>query len=93
MYVSAVDHLLFYKISTEPDGVKLRIWESPATSTESSATYLYIINCRVRSIAEAKARLQSHLALNGGTLAMGEALPNKGKVRLMPFPTWNGTEE
>ncbi|HSM83009.1 MAG TPA: hypothetical protein VLS96_15065 [Nodosilinea sp.] len=92
-YIPAADHLLFYKITSETDGMKLRIWESAAAVDPGAAPYLYILNFRVKSMAEAKSRLKAHLAINGGTLVTGQELPQKGKVRLMPHPTWNGTEE
>lgn len=86
------DHLLFYKIVPGPDGIRLRIWESATDLDQSPTPYLYILNLRVSSMAEAKKRLKTHLALNGGTLATGQDLPYKGKVRIMPHATWNGTE-
>ena len=91
-YAPAVDHLLFYKIVNDPDGIRLRIWESATDLDRSQSPYLYILNLRVGSIAEAKKRLKAHLALNGGTLASGQTLPQKGKVKLMPHPTWDGTQ-
>lgn len=92
-YAPAVgNHLLFYKIVSDPDGVRLRIWESATDLDESPSPYLYILNLRVSSLAEAKKRLKAHLALNGGTLATGQDLPFKGKVKLMPHATWNGIE-
>ncbi|WOD38587.1 hypothetical protein [Nodosilinea sp. E11] len=78
---------------SDADGVRLRIWESATYLDDSPSPYLYILNLRVNSLAEAKKRLRVHLALNGGTLATGQDLPHKGKVQLMPHPTWNGTEE
>jgi hypothetical protein len=40
-------------------------------------------------MAEAKAVLSQHLALNGGALACDQAeFPSKGKIRLLAFPTW-----
>jgi hypothetical protein len=87
------DHLLFYKIVSDADGIRLRIWESATDLDQSPAPYLYILNLRVGSMAEAKKRLRSHLALNGGTLATSQALPHKGQVRLMAHATWNGTED
>ncbi|WP_017298428.1 hypothetical protein [Nodosilinea nodulosa] len=91
-YAPAVDHLLFYKIISDPDGIRLRIWESASELDQSPSPYLYILNLRVGSIAEAKKRLKAHLALNGGTLATSQDLPRKGKVKLMPHATWDGTE-
>ncbi|PZO40699.1 MAG: hypothetical protein DCF17_11645 [Shackletoniella antarctica] len=87
------DHLLFYKIVSDADGIRLRIWESATDLDQSPAPYLYILNLRVGSMAEAKKRLKAHLALNGGTLATSQALPHKGQVRLMAHATWNGTED
>jgi hypothetical protein len=86
------DHLLFYKIISAPDGVRLRIWEAATALDDSPSPYLYILNLRVGSLAEAKNRLKDHLALNGGTLSPSQDLPSKGKVKLMPFATWNGSE-
>ncbi|MGB3137285.1 MAG: hypothetical protein WBG38_15730 [Nodosilinea sp.] len=90
-YAPAIDHLLFYKIITDTDGIRLRIWESATDLDQSPSPYLYILNLRVGSIAEAKKRLKTHLTLNGGTLATGQTLPYKGKVKLMPYATWEGT--
>lgn len=91
-YAPAVDHLLFYKIVPDADGIRLRIWESPTDLDQSPSPYLYILNLRVSTMNEAKKRLRAHLALNGGTLAAGQELPQKGKVKLMPHATWDGTE-
>ncbi|HIK44536.1 MAG TPA: hypothetical protein IGR64_06560 [Leptolyngbyaceae cyanobacterium M65_K2018_010] len=92
MYALAADHLLYYKISPEAGGFRLRLWETPAASTHREVNYLYILNFRVASVAEAKAVLAHHLALNGSALASDLTdLPKKGKIRLMAFPTWNGS--
>jgi hypothetical protein len=91
--LDADNHLLFYKIVSAPDGIRLRIWESATELDQSPAPYLYILNLRVGSLSEAKKRLKAHLSLNGGTLTTGQDLPSKGKVRLMPHATWNGTED
>ncbi|MGB3203275.1 MAG: hypothetical protein WBA99_20380 [Nodosilinea sp.] len=93
-YAPVVDHhLLFYKIINDADGIRLRIWESATDLDQSPSPYLYILNLRVGSIAEAKKRLKAHLSLNGGTLATGQALPFKGKVKLMPHATWDGSQD
>lgn len=92
-YAPAVDHLLFYKIVPDADGIRLRIWESATDLDQSPSPYLYILNLRVGSMTEAKRRLKAHLALNGGSLSAGQELPHKGKVKLLPHPTWNGTED
>lgn len=90
MYALATDHLLYYKITSEPAGLKIRIWETPDTAEDHPGAYTYIINRRVADMAEAKAVLSQHLALNGGALACDQAeFPNKGKIRLLAFPTWN----
>jgi hypothetical protein len=87
MHAPIAEYLLYYKISVEPDGVKLRIWESPADDNASKETFLYILNCRASSMAEAKAQLRQHLTLNGGLLSTAGDLPQKGSVKLLPFPT------
>ena len=90
MYALATDHLLYYKITPEPDGFKIRIWEAPATEGDHHGAYLYILNRQVSSMAEARALLSEHLGLNGGALACNQAeLPKKGKIRILAFPTWN----
>jgi hypothetical protein len=92
-YAPAVDHhLLFYKIISDTEGIRLRIWESADPLDQSPSPYLYILNLRVSSLDEAKRRLKTHLTLNGGTLSSGQALPHKGKVRLMPHATWNDAD-
>lgn len=84
---------LFYKISTVADGVTLRIWEeSPSSPARGKVPYLYILNLRVASVAEAKRHLADHVALNGGILVADQTLPAKGKISLMPYPTWTGQE-
>lgn len=89
MYALATDHLLYYKITPEPEGFRIRIWESPAA--ERHGAYLYILNRQVASMAEARDFLANHLSLNGGALACNQAeFPRKGKIHLMAFPTWNG---
>jgi hypothetical protein len=94
MYALATDHLLYYKITPEPDGFKLRIWETPAMDGNRQGAYLYILNHQVSSMAEARAVLANHLSLNGGALACDQAeLPHKGKIRLLAFPTWNGAQD
>lgn len=94
MYALAADHLLYYKITSGPEGCRLRIWEVPDTAEEGEqGSYLYIINLRVANVVEAKAVLTHHLALNGGALACNQAdFPHKGKIRIMAFPTWNRQE-
>ncbi|WP_035991116.1 hypothetical protein [Leptolyngbya sp. KIOST-1] len=92
-YAPADDHLLFYKIINDSDGIRLRIWESASDLDQSPSPYLYILNLRVASIAEAKKRLKTHLALNGGSLTIDQTLPFKGKVKLMPHATWDGSQE
>lgn len=90
MYALATDHLLYYKITPEPEGFRIRIWETPATAADRHGAYLYILNRQVASVAEAQAFLANHLALNGGSLACNQAeFPKKGKIHLMAFPTWN----
>lgn len=88
-----VDHLVFYKIMSVADGIRLRIWESAAALDDTPSPYLYILNLWVRSMAEAKQRLKAHLALNGGTLMTGQDLPPKGKIKIMPHSTWDGCED
>jgi hypothetical protein len=93
MYALATDHLLYYKITPEPDGFKLRLWETATGAGDSQDGYLYIINYRVTSMAAAKAVLTNHLTFNGSALPCNQAeLPYKGKIRLLAFPTWNGCE-
>ncbi|MBE9136242.1 hypothetical protein IQ254_03325 [Nodosilinea sp. LEGE 07088] len=92
-YAPTVEHhLLFYKIISDAEGIRLRIWESAAHLDQSPSPYLYILNLRVSSLEEAKRRLKAHLTLNGGMLSSGQALPHKGKVRLMPHATWNSDD-
>ncbi len=91
MYALATDHLLYYKITPEPGGLALRIWETPTAAARNHGEYLYIINVQVGSMAEARTCLANHLALNGGALVCDQAeLPYKGKIRLLAFPTWDG---
>lgn len=90
MYALATDPLLYYKITLEPTGCKIRIWETPDTTVDGQGPYLYILTRQVNDLAEAKAVLSQHLALNGGALTCDQAeFPHKGKIRLMAFPTWN----
>lgn len=90
MYALAIDHLLYYKITSEPNGLKLRIWETPETAQDHHSHYLYILNLRVANMAEAREVLSQHLGQNGGALACDQAeLPHKGKIRILAFPTWN----
>jgi len=63
MYAPNPQHLLHYKISTEPGGVRLRIWELATGPNTQAKAYLYIINHRLRSVAEAQASLRQHLDL------------------------------
>jgi hypothetical protein len=93
MYALATDHLLYYKITSEHSGLKLRIWETPDLAKDCHETYLYVLNFRVADMAEAKSILTRHLGLNGGALACDQAeLPHKGKIRILAFPTWNAQE-
>jgi hypothetical protein len=93
MYALATDHLLYYKITSEPSGLKLRIWETPDLVQDRHGAYLYVLNFRVADMAEARSILTRHLDLNGGALACDQAeLPHKGKIRILAFPTWNSPE-
>lgn len=83
-----VDQVVFYKIMPAPDGIRLRIWESANHFDDNLAPYLYILNLRVKTTAEAETRLKEHLALNGGKLVTGKDLPYKGQIKLMPHATW-----
>jgi hypothetical protein len=91
-YAPGVEHLLFYKIMPAADGIRLRIWESASHLGDSSLPYIYILNLRVKTPAEAEMRLREHLSLNGGRLVTGQELPYKGQVKLMPHATWTGDE-
>jgi hypothetical protein len=90
MYAPNPQHLLHYKISTEPGGVRLRIWELATGPNTQAKAYLYIINHRLRSVAEAQASLRQHLDLNGGLLTPEQEIPARGKIQLLPHPTWDG---
>jgi hypothetical protein len=89
----AIEPLLFYKISTNSEGTQLRIWEEYSShADQSQSPYLYILSIQLTSAAEAQAYLRLHVALNGGILAADQNLPPKGKIALMPYPTWTGEE-
>lgn len=93
MYALATDHLIFYKISKEIDGFKLRIWEKSA-SWHQNSTYLYILNYQAPSMAAAQELLTSYLASNGqGRAGHHPSLPLKGKVHLLPHATWGPEAE
>lgn len=87
MYAPAIQHLLNYKISAESGGVRLRIWEMATGPSAQEKSYLYIINHRLSSLEEAKARLRQHLDLNGGVLAQEQDIPCRGQIKLRPHPT------
>lgn len=87
MYAPEPEHLLHYKISTDSEGVRLRIWEMAQGQTPREKAYLYIINHRLRSLEEAKEHLRHHLNLNGGSLAEGQNIPARGQIKLLPHPT------
>lgn len=87
MYAPDIQHLLHYKISTDSDGVRLRIWELATGPSTRDKAYLYIINYRLTSMNEAKDRLRQHLNLNGGILAQNQDIPSKGQIKLVPHPT------
>jgi hypothetical protein len=87
MYAPEPQQLLHYKISTEADGVRLRIWEMATGPRAAPKTYLYIINYRFTSLDEAKAQLCHHLSLNGGVFTQEHTIPNRGQIRLIPHPT------
>ncbi len=87
MYAPDFQHLLHYKISIEPGGVRLRMWELAVGSTSGGKSYLYIINYRLNSLDEAKDSLRQHLSLNGGILTQDQDLPPKGQITLVPHPT------
>ena len=94
MHSPAVEPLLFYKISTDSEGTRLRIWEEYARHADrGQSPYVYILNILLTSAAEAQAYLRLHVALNGGILATDQTLPPKGKIALMPYPTWTGQED
>ncbi|TVP65088.1 MAG: hypothetical protein EA342_15055 [Leptolyngbya sp. LCM1.Bin17] len=93
MYSPAIESLLFYKISSDSESTQLRIWEEYSShADQSQSPYSYILNIQLTSAAEAQAYLRLHVALNGGILAADQNLPPKGKIALMPYPTWTGEE-
>jgi|GEM_PF-1598189 len=90
MYALATDNLIFYKISQEIDGFKLRIWEKTPGWSQSSG-YLYIVNYQATSMAVIRQLLASYLASNGRGLPGDHEqtpLPWKGQVSLLPHATW-----
>ncbi len=88
MYALATDNLIFYKISQEIDGFKLRIWEKKNQWSQADG-YLYIVNYQATSIAAIRQLLADYLASNGrGLPGNDNSLPWKGKVRLLAHATW-----
>jgi hypothetical protein len=91
MYALATDNLIFYKISQEIDGLKLRIWEKSSGWTQGGG-YLYIVNYQATSMAAIRQILGTYLASNGRGLPGDtdhSALPWKGQVSLLPHATWS----
>ena len=90
MYALATDNLVFYKISQENDGFKLRIWEKIPGLSQGGG-YLYIVNYQASSMAAIRRLLGSYLASNGRGLPGDHdhtPLPWKGQVSLLPHATW-----
>lgn len=92
MYALASDHILHFRITERPGGVKLTMWELTPTATDQLKPYLYVVNYHLNSLEEARGFLRQHLMINGASGVARLDIPFEGKVRVMPYPTWNSCE-
>lgn len=92
MYALASDHVLHFQISERPGGVRLTLWELAPNKADQLKPYLYRINYYLNSFEEARGFLRQHLLINGASGVARLEIPSEGKVRVMPYPTWNGCE-
>lgn len=92
MYALASDHILHFRISQRPGGVKLTLWELAPASENRIKPYLYLVNYQLNSLEEARGLLRQHLLINGASGVAKLEIPAEGKVRIMPYPTWNSCE-
>jgi hypothetical protein len=92
MYALASDHILHFRISERPGGVRLTLWELAPSQADQLKPYLYRINYYLNSLEEARGFLRQHLLINGASGVAKLEIPFEGKVRVMPYPTWNGCE-
>lgn len=86
------DHILHFRISQRPSGTRLTLWELAAVPDNRVKPYLYMVNYYLETLEEAKGLLRQHLVLNGASGVGNLDLPHEGKVRIMPYPTWNSCE-
>ncbi|HEY9878509.1 MAG TPA: hypothetical protein V6D29_08635 [Leptolyngbyaceae cyanobacterium] len=92
MYALASDHILHFRISQRPGGVKLTLWELAPAPENRLKPYLYLVNYHLNSLEEARGLLRQHLLINGANGVANLEIPAEGKVRIMPYPTWNSCE-
>lgn len=92
MYALASDHILNFRISERPGGVKLTMWELSPEPVDQLKPYLYVVNYYLTSLEEAHGFLRQHLTINGASGVAKLDIPFEGKVRVMPYPTWNSCE-
>lgn len=92
MYALASDHVLHFRISERPGGVRLTMWEMAPNPKEQLKPYLYVINYYLDTLEEAQGFLRQHLMINGASGVAKLDIPFEGKVRVMPYPTWSSCE-
>ena len=92
MYAFARDHILHYRISQDTSGVRLTVWEIASRQAGRLKPYLYVLNYSFNTPEEAQLSLKRHLRLNGVSSITDGEIPNTGKIRIMPHPTWSSCE-
>ncbi len=90
-YATNHDHTIRYRLELLPGQVKLRLWESSATTTEQAEQplpYLYVANFTFNTVTAAETYLRAHLLSNGAFDVPESNFPREGAIAILPYPTW-----
>ncbi len=85
----ATDYAVFYRMTTEPGLVRLRLWEMHPNPEVNPQPYLYVVNYTFSSRRKAEDFLRDYLVLNGAFDVPDTHWPSEGEIAILPFPTWS----
>ncbi|NJL87147.1 MAG: hypothetical protein HC886_16115 [Leptolyngbyaceae cyanobacterium SM1_1_3] len=92
MFALDTDYTIHYRITESKGSFKLSFWE-PATRNEyRTQPYLFRANYLLPTIEAAQNVLKQYILVSGANGLPSTELPNHGKIRVFPHPTWSGQE-
>ncbi|MFE4104871.1 hypothetical protein [Almyronema epifaneia] len=92
MFVLDTDYTIHYRITESKGSFKLAFWEPAPRNEYRTQPYLFMANYVLRSIEEARDILKQYILMSGANSLPSTELPNHGKIRIFPHPTWSGQE-